>query len=405
VEQLSEWKNQFNDRLNHVQEELLTFLLQRHLSDDELGYLIRNTFADFKLSISELLNTMATLLKKFIKKSKKLVQNSDQYWQTIVIDLNNQLEHMTRMRDVEQEKNRESERELKRLRTKIQNMKLESVHRKDEYDRLNQKRVHSPPTKKEPPAFYEHIQPTHKFADSLRTREEKKEPTPKAKRAASPKKETPSPRPKPVKKIEPKPKKKPHEDKKPEPEPEPVKAPELIVEPTPEPVKTPPALEPVLPPPIETKPTEPEPEKSEGRLSARERLAARRGKTEEEKPADTTPSTPVEPSSAPAQESAIERRRRLRKEENGGTSPVESPRESPRETPVEELKSADDNAMSPRDRLRARLSARRGDSDAESSTPATPVETPTTPTSGGEETSGNDRRNRIKERLAARRKE
>ncbi|EFC41806.1 predicted protein [Naegleria gruberi] len=137
VEQLTDWKNQFNDRLSQVQEELLMFLTQKHVSQEELAILIKNTFSDFKISISELLNTLTLLMKKFLKKSKKLVQTADSQWEVIVLDLNNQLEHVSRARAVEEEKRKELEKEVKMLRQKMKSMKIEMVKPKeDQYQQL-----------------------------------------------------------------------------------------------------------------------------------------------------------------------------------------------------------------------------------------------------------------------------
>ena len=136
IEQLTDWKNQFNDKVTQVQDEMILFLTQRHISNEELGIMIRNTFSDFKISISDLLNTMTVLMKRFLKKSKKIVQNADNQWEVIVLDLNNQLEHVTRARAVEEEKRKELEKEVKMLRQKLTTMKMESMKPKDDYQQL-----------------------------------------------------------------------------------------------------------------------------------------------------------------------------------------------------------------------------------------------------------------------------
>ncbi|KAG2382333.1 hypothetical protein C9374_005535 [Naegleria lovaniensis] len=132
VEQLSDWKNRFNDRLQEVQEEMILFLTNGQPSNEEMTSMIKNTFSDLKISISELLSTLTLILKKFLKKSKKLVQTADGQWEVIVLDLNNQLEHVSRARAVEEEKRRELEKEVKLLRQKVKSMKIEMTKPKDD---------------------------------------------------------------------------------------------------------------------------------------------------------------------------------------------------------------------------------------------------------------------------------
>ncbi|KAL9654067.1 hypothetical protein ABK040_011611 [Willaertia magna] len=125
MDQLNDWKDQFNEKLSQVQEEMLLFLTQKHMSKEELSELIKTTFSGFKISVSDLLGTMTVLMKKFLKKSKKLVQTADEQWESIVVDLNNQLEYVKRQRAIELERQKELEKEVKHLRQKLKSMKIE----------------------------------------------------------------------------------------------------------------------------------------------------------------------------------------------------------------------------------------------------------------------------------------
>jgi len=136
VEQLTNWKDEFNGRLQHIQEEILLYLTQKHISNEELALLIRNTISELKISVSELLNTMSQLIRKFIKRSKRLVQNSNQYWQQVVLDLNNQLEHVTRTRAIEADKRKELEKENRRLKQELRHIKMEHANPKEDYERM-----------------------------------------------------------------------------------------------------------------------------------------------------------------------------------------------------------------------------------------------------------------------------
>ena len=73
--------------------------------------LIRNTISELKLSLSDLLNMMSDLIKRFVKKSKKGMDQSNSYWTNVVFDLNSQLEHIARVSTIEEDKRKVLEKE------------------------------------------------------------------------------------------------------------------------------------------------------------------------------------------------------------------------------------------------------------------------------------------------------
>lgn len=119
IEQLVAWKDQFQEKVLHNQEELIDSLLNKKVPNEELAQMITDSFSDFKLNISELLKTVTALINKFVNQSKSLLENSDMYWKAIILDLNSQLEYMARGRAVEEEKRKELEKEIKKLKAQI----------------------------------------------------------------------------------------------------------------------------------------------------------------------------------------------------------------------------------------------------------------------------------------------
>lgn len=132
VLKLNEWKEQFHNSLQYIQEEIIIHLLQKDASVDEIGVLIRKTISELKMSVSELLNMMASLIRKYVQKSRLDLENSNSYWHGVVIDLNNQIEHLTRIAAIEEERRKNSESEIKRLKKYISMLRSERSTMKKE---------------------------------------------------------------------------------------------------------------------------------------------------------------------------------------------------------------------------------------------------------------------------------